>query len=138
MTNQRIIFTNESGGVSVIIPTGDVNDAIKDVPQGVEYEIVTTDDLPQDRFFRNAWVKGAGSATEDLAKCKQVGHEMRRSKRSVEFAPHDEVIMKQIPGADADAAEAVRAAIRTKYETMQTAIDGASTPAEIKALLEAA
>ena len=46
--------------------------------------------------------------------------------------------MKQIPGNDAVEAEAARAAIRTKYETMQTDIDAAATPAEIKALLEAA
>jgi hypothetical protein len=137
MTNQRIIYTNASGGVSVIVPTGDINACIKDVPAGVEYEIITTNELPQDRYFRNAWVKGAGVAVEDLDKCKEIGHEKRRTKRAEEFAPHDEVIMKQIPGQDAVEAEAARTAIRTKYETMQTAIDAAATPSEIKALLEA-
>jgi len=135
MTNQRIIYPNESGGVSVIVPTGDVSDCLKDVPEGVEYEIVTTDDLPQDRFFRDAWVKGAGVAVEDLDKCKTLGHGKRRAARAEEFAPHDEVIMKQIPGADATAAEASRAAIRTKYEQMQTAIDAATTPEDIKTAL---
>jgi hypothetical protein len=136
MTNQRIIYTNESGGVSVIVPSGDVSACIKDVPEGVEYEIITTDELPQDRYFRDAWVKGAGEAVEDLAKCKEIGHEKRRAKRAEEFAPYDEIIMKQIPGNDAAEAEAARAVIRTKYETIQTAIDAAITPAEIKALLE--
>jgi hypothetical protein len=46
--------------------------------------------------------------------------------------------MKQIPGADAVAAEAARAAIRTKYEQAQTAIDAATTPDESKTALEAA
>ena len=137
MTNQRIIYTNESGGVSVIVPTGDVSACIKDVPEGVEYEIITTDELPQDRYFRNAWVKGSGEAVEDLVKCKEIGHEKRRAKRDEEFAPYDAVIMKQIPGNDATEAEAARAAIRAKYETMQVDIDAATTPAEIKALLEA-
>jgi hypothetical protein len=36
----RIIFQNESGGVSVIIPTESVDLALKDVPEGVAYEIV--------------------------------------------------------------------------------------------------
>lgn len=138
MTNQRIIYTNESGGVSVIIPTGDISACIKDVPEGVEYEIITTDELPQDRYFRNAWVKGTGAAVEDLVKCKEIGHEKRRAKRAEEFAPYDEVIAKQIPGADAAAAEVERVQIREKYALVQESIDLATTPAEIKAALEAA
>jgi hypothetical protein len=76
--------------------------------------------------------------TINLDKAKQIGHDKRRAARAEEFKPHDEVIMKQIPGADAVAAEAARAAIRTKYEQVQTAIDAATTPDEIKTALEAA
>ena len=43
--------------------------------------------------------------------------------------------MKQIPGADTDAAETARAAIRTKYATMQDDIEAATTTAEIKTAL---
>lgn len=50
-----------------------------------------------------------------------------------EFAPHDEIIMKQIPGKDAAAAETARRAIRAKYDAMQTAIDLATTVEDIKA-----
>ena len=55
---KRIIFQNESGGVSVIIPTGELSIediAAKDVPAGTAYKIVTTDDIPSDRTFRGAW-----------------------------------------------------------------------------------
>jgi len=139
MTNQRIIYKNESGGVSVIIPTGELSIkevAKKDVPVGVSYEIVTTEDIPSDRTFRGAWTMGECSVDHDIDKCKEIAHERRRLKRAEEFAPHDEVISKQIPGADAAAAETARAAIRTKYADMQTAIDAASTTAEIKTALE--
>ncbi len=44
--------------------------------------------------------------------------------------------MKQIPGNDLVAAEAARAEIRTKYETIQTEINNASTPEELKTILE--
>jgi len=71
----------------------------------------------------------------NLDKAKAIGHDKRRAARDEEFKPHDEVIMKQIPGADADAAEAARAAIRTKYEAMQDGIDAATSPDEIKAAL---
>lgn len=56
--NTRILFPSESGGIAVIIPTGElpVEDvAQKDVPAGTPYLIVTTDDVPSDRTFREAW-----------------------------------------------------------------------------------
>jgi hypothetical protein len=71
----------------------------------------------------------------DIAKAKAIAHDMRRVARADEFKPHDEIIMKQIPGVDAVAAEAARQAIRDKYSAMQTAIDTAATPDEIKVAL---
>lgn len=71
----------------------------------------------------------------DIAKAKAIAHDMRRAARADEFKPHDEIIMKQIPGVDAVAAEAARQAIRDKYSAMQTAIDTAATPDEIKVAL---
>ena len=71
----------------------------------------------------------------DITKAKSIAHDMRRAARADEFKPHDEIIMKQIPGIDAVAAEAARAAIRAKYALIQDAIDIAATPDEIKAAL---
>lgn len=75
--------------------------------------------------------------TINIDKAKAIAHDRRRAARAEEFKPHDEVIAKQIPGADAAAAEAARAAIRAKYAAMQTQIDAAATPDEIKAALGA-
>ena len=72
----------------------------------------------------------------NLTKAKTIAHEMRRANREEEFKPHDEVISKQIPSADADAAEAARAAIRTKYETVQTDIDAAADVDALKTVVE--
>ena len=59
---QRIIYKTEDGGVAVIIPTPEYLEthsiqelAAKDVPAGVEFKIISTSDLPEDRTFRNAW-----------------------------------------------------------------------------------
>jgi hypothetical protein len=137
MTTSRIIYQNESGGVAVIVPTGSVELALKDVPEGVSYEIVSTDDIPSDRFFRGAWVANGAAIEVDLPKAKSIGHDLRRQQRADEFAPHDEVITKQIPGKDAAQAEAKRQEIRDKYNEVQDAIDAAESPEEIKAALEA-
>ncbi len=59
----------------------------------------------------------------NIEKAKGIAHEIRRAKRAEEFAPYDEVIMKQIPDVDATETEASRQAIRDKYATIQTNID---------------
>jgi ERCC4-type nuclease len=71
----------------------------------------------------------------NIDKAKVIAHEKRRAARAEEFKPHDEVIMKQIPGVDAQAAEAARQTIREKYAAMQADIDAAVTPDEIKQVL---
>jgi hypothetical protein len=56
--NKRIIYQNNDGGVSILIPTGELpieEVARKDVPADVPYQIVDASDIPTDREFRNAW-----------------------------------------------------------------------------------
>jgi hypothetical protein len=72
--------------------------------------------------------------TVNMTKAKEIAHNMRRQERAAEFAPLD--IKVTIP-AEADAAETARAAIRAKYEVMQTSIDLAADVAALKAALEA-
>lgn len=136
MTNKLIIYTNSSGGVAVGMPTDKVS--ITEFAAQLEltdYEIIEREALPEDRLFRDAWVKTGATVVEDLAKSKVIAHEMRRAKRSEEFSPYDDLISKQIPGSDTDAAEASRAAIRTKYETLQTAINNCTDIADLKTTL---
>jgi len=73
--------------------------------------------------------------TINLDKAKSIAHNKRRAARAEEFKPHDEVIMKQIPGNDADIAEAARQEIRDKYADMQVAINAAASADELKTIL---
>jgi hypothetical protein len=132
--NPRIVYPTPEG-VAVIIPAESVELALKDVPEGVSYEIVDASEVPADRTFRGAWVMGDCCVEHDLERCRQIGHDRRRADRAAEFAPHDELIAKQIPGADAAAVEAARQEIRDRYTTVQEAIDAAEDPAAIKAAL---
>jgi hypothetical protein len=68
----------------------------------------------------------------NLAKAKEIAHGVRRAKRAAEFAPLD--IQATIP-AMATQAEAARQAIRDKYAEMQTEIDAAATPDELKSII---
>ena len=62
MTDLRIIYPTDDGGVAVIVPAPEwlaENSiealAAKDVPEGKPYKIVSVDDIPFDRTFRAAW-----------------------------------------------------------------------------------
>lgn len=68
----------------------------------------------------------------NITKAKNIAHDARRAARSSEFAPLD--IKATIP-SEATEAEAARQAVREKYSVMQTAIDAATTPNEIKAAM---
>jgi len=52
---QRIIYKTIDGGVAVIIPADTIEACMKDIPEGAEYAIVDTAEIPSDRTFRNAW-----------------------------------------------------------------------------------
>ena len=73
--------------------------------------------------------------TINIPKAKLIAHDKRRAARAEEFKPFDEVIMKQIPGKDATAAEASRQAIRDKHTVIQASIESASTVNDLKAIV---
>jgi hypothetical protein len=52
---QRIIYKTSDGGVAVIVPAESIEVCMKDIPDGAEYAIVDTADVPADRTFRGAW-----------------------------------------------------------------------------------
>jgi hypothetical protein len=69
----RIIFQNDEGGVSVLIPAPECLQehtieeiAAKDVPAGKPYQIVDVADIPSDRTFRNAWTVNEADLTDGV------------------------------------------------------------------------
>ena len=71
--------------------------------------------------------------TVNVDKAKDIAHEVRRAKRTEEFAPLD--VKATIP-SEAVAAEEARAAIRAKYATVQGNIDAAADVATLKTIVE--
>ena len=68
--NQRIIYPTDDGGVAVIIPAEcglTIEEiAAKDVPAGKPYKIVSVNDIPSDRTFRNAWTVNEADLTDGV------------------------------------------------------------------------
>jgi len=72
--------------------------------------------------------------TVDMTKAKVIAHDARRAARNADFAPLD--IKATIP-AEAEAAEAARATIRSIDAALQVSMDAASDAASLKALMPA-
>ncbi len=58
--NMRIVYNNDEGGISIIIPAPECGLTIdqiaaKDVPAGKTFHIVDVSEIPSDRTFREAW-----------------------------------------------------------------------------------
>lgn len=69
--DQRIIYQNDNGGVSVIIPAPECGlmieeIALKDVPFGKPFKIIDVADLPTDRTQRNAWTVDNADLTDGV------------------------------------------------------------------------
>lgn len=138
----RIVYENENGVASIVIPSPEFKGTMEElaskvVPQGVDYEIVNTSDIPTDRTFRNAWKHDKTTAPEkiavDMVKAKDIAHERRRADRDELFKPLD--VQATIP-SQATQAETARQAIRDADAQKQIDIDNASTPDELKVIME--
>jgi hypothetical protein len=69
----RIIYKNNEGGVSVIIPTEEALEqhgieaiAIKDVPSGRKFKLIDAADIPSDRSERDAWTVDEADLTDGI------------------------------------------------------------------------
>ena len=100
---QAIIFTNEQGGVSVCIPTGELpieQVKIKDTPVGSL--IVNTSDLPnQHNDFFDAWELKSGKIEINLDKAKEITKQRLRTERAPLLTAQDVAFQRALEsGAD--------------------------------------
>lgn len=67
---KRIIYQNNFGGVSVIIPATNTMTvkqiAAKDVPTGKPYKIVNESEVPSNRTSRDKWVVDVADLTDGV------------------------------------------------------------------------
>ena len=112
---QLIIFTNENGGVSTCIPTGEISiEAVlaKDCPKGAI--IVDSNTLPnQDNDFYDAWELADGKVTVSLAKATEITKKRLRAEREPLLQAQDVAFQRaQESGADTTAIVAEKQRLR--------------------------
>ena len=89
-----IIFPQADNKLAVIIPTGDVQDCIKDVPANTPYKIVDSLDVDNDYF--DGFIYAEGEAVADIAACKSIHLDKFRTARAPKLAKLDVDYMKAI------------------------------------------
>jgi hypothetical protein len=103
-----ITYPQPNGQVAIVIPTGDVNDAIKDVPEGVEYKIVDSLDIDNDYF--NAYEFDAETGVKvNIEKAKAIHLDKFRAARAPKLAKLDVEYMKAVEANDEAKKSAVAA-----------------------------
>lgn len=130
---QVIIFTNDNGGVSVCIPTGELDiQAVKAKDTPSHSIIVQDSELPQaDNDFFNAWELTNGVVTVNLDKAKEITKARLRAQREPLLAAQDVLYMRAME-AGADTAAIV--AEKQRLRDVTGLVDGCTTTAELRAL----
>lgn len=126
--NQVIIFTNESGGVSVCYPTGELTieeTQAKDTPAGSI--IVENDSLPNEHSdFFNAWELNGTTVTVNLTKAKAITKDRLRAERTPLLQAQDVAFQRALEsGADTTAIVAEKQRLRdiTKLADQATTLE---------------
>lgn len=94
-----ITYPQPNNQVAIVIPTGDVNDAIKDVPEGVEYKIVESVDIDNDYFNAYEFDAETGSKV-NINKAKTIHLDKFRVVRTPKLAKLDIDFMKAVEAND--------------------------------------
>lgn len=94
-----IIYPQADNKLAVIIPAGDVNDCIKDVPEGVQYKIVETLDI-DDNYFDAYDFNSEDGAEVNIDKAKAIHLNKFRHARTPLLARLDVDYMKALETND--------------------------------------
>jgi len=112
-----IIYSNDNGGVSVCVPTGELpieQVQAKDIPSGVQSFIVDASTLPEaDNDFFNAWEQTNGLVTVNIAKAREITKTRLRAERAPLLTAQDVAFQRALEtGTDTSAIVAEKQRLR--------------------------
>jgi hypothetical protein len=128
-----IIFTNDNGGVSVCVPTGELDiQAVKAKDTPSTSIIVQDSELPQaDNDFFDAWELSNGTVSVNLTKAKALTKTRLRREREPLLSAQD-VLFQRAQESNADTTAIVAEKVRLRDIT--SLADACTTMAELRVL----
>ena len=143
MINKRIAYRNLEGGVSVLIPTPEfcanpanmIGTLIRTLPLGVHFEVHDVNDIPTDRYFRNAWRLDKG-INVDVECAKKIHLDCLRKVRNEKLVELDVPFQRALEDKDTVMQDNI-AAKKNKLRDMPQDVDMSllDTPEKIKAFV---
>jgi len=109
-----ILYPQKNGQIAIIFPCGNVNDSIKDVPEGAEYKIVESIDIDNDYFDAYEYDAETG-AKVNIEKAKAIHLDKFRVARAPKLAKLDIEYMKAVEAND----EAKKAAVAADKQALR-------------------
>lgn len=116
----NIIIYQDQDGLAVIHPTEGttVEQMVAAVPAGAQYAAMQHEDLPEDRYFREAWTLGETGLVVDIEKAKDIQRDHWRRLRAPKLAALDEAFMRALEeGQSTTEIVAAKNALRDVTET---------------------
>jgi hypothetical protein len=131
--SQVIIFTNDTGGVSVCVPTGELpieQVLAKDCPEGAM--IVDNNSLPKEHSnFFDAWELNGTTVTVNLTKAKAITKDRLRMERAPLLVAQDVLYMR---ATEASQDTTAIVAEKQRLRDITKLADDATTLDQLKAL----
>jgi len=128
-----IIFTNENGGVSVCVPTGELDiQAVKAKDTPSHSIIVQDSELPHaDNDFFDAWELHDGVVSVSLTKAKDLTKKRLRAEREPLLAAQDVLFQRAL---ETSAPTTAIVAEKQRLRDITNLADSCATTAELRAL----
>jgi hypothetical protein len=130
---QVIIFTNENGGVSICVPTGEISiESVKTKDTPASSIIVDHDTLPNsDNDFFDAWELSGSTVSVNITKAKEITRKRLRVERQPLLDAQD-VLFQRALETSADTTAIVAEKQRLRDITNQ--VDSATTTTQLRAM----
>ena len=130
--DKRIVFKNLDGSCGIFVPSPDCKKdleslAVQVVPEGLEWRIVSVEEIPSDRHFRAAWTddKSTQTVDVDIKKAIEVQKDYIRDARRPLLEDLD---VRELRGEDVEAEKQI-------LRDMPSLCDGVENLNELKKIM---
>jgi hypothetical protein len=120
----EIIIYQDQDGLAVIHPAPGttMEQLVEYVPAGAPYAAMLLEDLPEDRYFRDAWKLEAGQLAIDIEGAKEIQRNVWRKLRAPKLESLDLAFIRALEAGDAVAQADIAAQKTALRDVTETAL----------------
>lgn len=128
---QVIIFTNDNGGVSVCVPTGELDIQAVKAKDTPSHSIIVDDSTLPDNDFFNAWELSNGTVSVNLTKAKALTKTRLRAEREPLLVAQDVLFQRAL---ETNASTTAIVAEKQRLRDITNLADACATTADLRNL----